>query len=447
MTSQALELAAPPPDKKAAALYTEQSTYQLLRWMTTLPDPDIVLQKAGIPRYRLRELEADDEIIQCLETRRDAVLGVPWHLEPSEDPASKYITAELEPIWDDLIRWAFEAVPYGYSVIELIYRQDGAKIGLASKANPVPDAVYPDRLVSTMGKPLEWFKPTVYGLRYFPDNGSGGAQGVQCDPLKYLLTVRGGSYRNPYGEALLSRLWWPVFFRRQGWSFWVRFLERFGTPILMGAVADPQGFIEAMREAGIETAIAVQMGENVTATLASGANEFETVERAIVSRIQKLILGQTLTSQIGPSGGSYAAAKVHDSVREDKRNSDTRLLRGTMQGLVDRLALLNGWKAPQVVMADDTGLEADRAERDSKLSPVLKDSRLRFSRDYFIDRYDLEDDDLEDAPEPPKTPPGANSPPDPGNPPPEPGTDDSTDLKALAGLLFRAKLAARGKPA
>jgi hypothetical protein len=426
MTENALALASPPPDKKAAALYSEQATYQLLRWMTVLPDPDTVLRKAGIPRHRLRELEADDEVTQCLETRRDALLGVPWHLEPFEDQASKYLTAEIQPIAADLLRWIFEAVPYGYSVIELVYRQDGPRIGLATKANPQPDANDPTRLAQTMGKPQEWFKPSIRGLRYFPETGMGGAEGIQVDPIKYLLTVRGGSYRNPYGEALLSRLWWPIYFRRQGWAFWVKFLERFGTPILLGQVADPTGFIQAMSEAGIESAIAVQTEENVQGLLAKGSNEFETIDRAITTRVQKLILGQTLTSGIGPSGGAYAAAKVHNEVRQDKRNADVRIAVETLQELVNRLALLNGWKPPTVVMADDTGLEADRADRDSKLSPVLKDSGLKLTRQYFTNRYDLDNDDLEDATDP-------SNPRAPGN----------AKLNALASVLFQAKLAAR----
>lgn len=36
--------------------------------------------------------------------------------------------------------------------------------------------------------------------------------------------------------------------------------------------------------------------------------------------------------------------------------------------------------------------------------PVLKESRLNLSRDYFLDRYDLDEEDLEDAPKPEPVP-------------------------------------------
>ena len=49
---------------------------------TTVPDPDLMLQKAGIQRQHLRFLELDDEVAQCVETRKDAVIGTPWRLEP-----------------------------------------------------------------------------------------------------------------------------------------------------------------------------------------------------------------------------------------------------------------------------------------------------------------------------------------------------------------------------
>jgi hypothetical protein len=46
--------------------------------------------------------------------------------------------------------------------------------------------------------------------------------------------VREPTYRQPYGRALYSQLYWPWFFRKMGWQFWMKFLERWGTPFLVG---------------------------------------------------------------------------------------------------------------------------------------------------------------------------------------------------------------------
>jgi hypothetical protein len=92
------------------------------------------------------------------------------------------------------------------------------------------------------------------------------------------------------------------------------------------------------------------------------------------------VLGQTLTSSIGKGGGSFAAAKVHNEVREDKRRADVRMISGTGQRLVDALWELNGFpgEPPEFCMQDDVGLEQERADRDA----VLVDLGVRFTPEY-----------------------------------------------------------------
>jgi phage gp29-like protein len=118
--------------------------------------------------------------------------------------------------------------------------------------------------------------------------------------------------------------------------------------------------------------------------------EFERFENVLCRSIQKLILGQTLTSDAS-SGGSFAAAKVHNDIREDKRRADTRLVAASVQQLVNTLAELNGWAAPKFIMADDAGLEMKRAERDVLL---VNGGVLSLSETYLLDRYDYRQGDF-----------------------------------------------------
>lgn len=127
----------------------------------------------------------------------------------------------------------------------------------------------------------------------------------------------------------------------------------------------------------------------------------------MVARIQKLILGQTLTSQVG-SAGSYAAAKVHETVRDDKRRADIRLVSATIQRLVDALWALNALPGdpPAFGLQDDKGLEAERGERDAKVVPAMLAAGVKPTLQYWLDAYDWEPDHLEAAP-PPAPPPSA----------------------------------------
>lgn len=364
-------------------LQSEIAVSRLIGFITTVPDPDEMLAKAGIKRYQLRQLELDDEIAQAVDTRREAVVATPWRLEPNQSRVGKFLTSVLEPHIEDLKRGVIDARFYGYSVFEIIYKQVEKGIGI-------------DRL---MLKPMEWFAPQRDGtLKYFPDDGSGGTDGIDCDPLKFLLSRCNASYRNPYGEALLSRLWFPVTWRREGWGMWLQFLETFGEPIILGQVRNYKDFVEAMVAQGVRSTVAwesIDGEDKVQPITASTPGEFDRLEQAILRRIQKLILGQTLTSDVG-SNGSYAVAAIHNEVRNDKRRADIRMVQRTGQQLVNNLAMVNGVEPPKFIMADDSGLEMSRAQRDSILSPVLAASGLRFTRGYFTDRFDISEEDLEE---------------------------------------------------
>ena len=204
-------------DKSGAqvGLYQEEAVSQLVTMLTRVPDLDEVLRQAGIRRDRLRTLLYDDEIAQACETRMDSLLATPIRFEPSEGADAEFLTEILEPVMGGLLAAAFQARLFGYSVAEAVYekRADG-KIGLKYLGE----------------KPMEWFEPRPDGtLLFFPDDGSGGAQGVTVDQrYKFFMTRCRPTYRNPFGEALLSRLYWPWFFRQNGWKFWAKFLERFG---------------------------------------------------------------------------------------------------------------------------------------------------------------------------------------------------------------------------
>ena len=370
-------------DAAGGMLFDEFAIDRIWTALTRVPDPDATLRQAGITRERLRLLESDDEISAALETRRDALVNTPWRLEPYDVDTDigtpvDWVWRELEPWMDCILRDAWSAVPYGYSVLEAVYepRADG-HIGIKQIGE----------------KPLEWFAPQPNGDVLWLGTAANAAHYSEpLDPRKFLLTRRNGTYRQPYGEAVLSRLYWPWFFRHNAWRFWMQFLERFGTPFILGNTQDPNGFVKAVQQLGFESVLGVAREDKVEAVTQAAKGEFELVERALGRRIQKVILGQTLTSDVG-SNGSYAAAQVHDDVREDKRASDARLIQPTVQRLVNTLWALNEFpgEVPTVVLADERSIEKERAERDAQ----LMGAGLRLSPDYFTRVYDYEANDIE----------------------------------------------------
>lgn len=365
-------------------LYSEQAYYKMLQYFGSIPDPDQLLRQIGIQRYQLRQLEMDDEVSGRLEDRRSALIATPWSLESSATRASRFISDQLRAHIPVIDHATINAVAYGYSMPEVTYaRLSNGQVGIASISE----------------KPIEWFTiDTDNQWRYHPDDGGGNYEGIVCDPRKFFPIVRNPSTLNPYGESLLSRLYFPVTWRREGWQMWLDFLDTFGSPIVAANVRNYQGFVDAMRAQGVRSVVAWQgtADDKLSTIQPSTAGEFERMEQALTKRIQKLILGNTMTTD-GGTYSSRASGEVGLTVEDSRRFSDIRMGTPVIQGIVNVLCDLNGFKPLFFERKDETGLEVKRSQRDVNLAPVLQTSGLKFSRAYFADNYALNDSELIDT--------------------------------------------------
>lgn len=382
------EFAAAPKPPTTAGLLNDQAVDDFVDLLLSIPDPDEILASAGKTRADLRSLAADDEIGGALETRVAAVHATQWRLEPVDGPVTEFVWAELDRHVEALIDGAFPAVAYGYSVIELVYRKDGGRTLIDRAAE----------------KPFDWFAPQRDGSLRYNARAGGPPTGEPVDTFyKFLLTRRRPTYRQPQGDALLSRLYWPWYLRSQGWRFWARFLERFGAPMLLGKTpGDTKKLAAALAVAVQSASIAVGAEDSVEAISPNtDGGSFDRFHVAVDKRIQKVVLGQTLTTDT-QGVGSQALGNVHDLVRKDRRAADLRMIARTVQQAVNALTALNFPAADPPVFAFDTGVDlgADRADRDVK----LRQAGVRFSRQYFLDRYDLEDKHFDVDPSPPPQP-------------------------------------------
>lgn len=414
-----------PTPPARASLFGDQAVDGFLDGLIGSSDPDEVLRKVGKTRQDLRVLEGDDEILTALDTRSNAVLATSWRLEPSEGELPQFIAEQLEPIAEGIMFDAWRAVPYGYSVIEAVYqRLPGGRVGIARAVE----------------KPFEWFEPRRNGeLVYRPTGAFGKAETVD-QRFKFFLTTNRASYRNPRGEALLSRAYWPWFLRTAGWRFFARFLERHAAPLLVGKTnGDKAAMATALAAAVASGAVAIGQNDGVESVSSGSSGEaFDKFDERCNRRIQKLILGQTLTTEMGKGGGSFAAAKVHDGVRADRKVADLRMIRKTMQRIVDALTELNypGQAAPVFTWDEGVDLALDRAERDAKLAQA---GIVKFTEQYLLDRFDLEPGDFE-------VPSGAVPPQLEDHQPGAPGADDDDDDKPgkfTARMLRRLPVAGR----
>lgn len=364
-------------------LYTQEAVTQFLVNFGKQPDTDEVLRKAGITRHRLRVLLDDDEIAQVVETRIDALLATPLRIEPNDTDEAEKLNLILKEWFHEIATAAMSALFFGYSVQEAVYElKSEGYIGLKWIGE----------------KPMQWFEPKNDGRLIYRQDGSNAEHEVD-QVFKFFLTRRKATYEQPYGKALLATLYWLFFFKQNGFKFWAKFLERFGTPILLGKCEDTEteDMSRALLNAHAQSVLAIDAEDDVQILSTSGTSgtagaAFESFNNQLIRQIQKVVLGQTLTS--GTDGkGSYSLGQVHENVRMDKLKSDIRLVTPTLQAVVDSLCALNGWPKHTVMLGEKPKpLNKDQAERDVH----LKNAGANLSKDYFIREYGLQEEDLVD---------------------------------------------------
>lgn len=362
-------------------LYTQEAVTQFLVNFGKQPDTDEVLRKAGITRHKLRVLLDDDEIAQTVETRVDALLATPLRIEPSDTKEAEMLNLVLKEWFHEIASGAINALFFGYSVQEAVYElKPEGYIGLQWIGE----------------KPMQWFEPKNDGRLIYRQDGHNLEREVD-QVFKFFLTRRKASFEQPYGKALLATLYWLFFFKQNGFKFWAKFLERFGTPILLGKCKDTEtdDMSRALLNAHAQSVLSIDIEDDVQILSAPGTNgsagaAFEAFNDQLIRQIQKVVLGQTLTS--GTDGtGSRALGQVHENVRMDKLKSDIRLVTPTLQAVVDALCTLNQWGEYEVMLGEKPKpLNKEQAERDAH----LKNAGANLTPQYFQREYGLQDGDI-----------------------------------------------------
>lgn len=340
-------------------------------------DTDEVLKKAGKNRADLANLLYDDEIDQAVTRRKEALKNTKFNLTPSNSRVAKFVFNQLNEHLNTILDGCINSRLFGYDIAEMIWDLDGQY----------------RQIKSIVSKPIEWFDITTSDVLYYPNNAQMPIKLSSQDNFayKYLVAINEPTFKNPKGKALLSRVYWLWYFKTNGWQFWSKYLERFGSPLVIGkSDADTQDemnqFASVLLSAHNSGVIAVGSGDEVNIAQSSGGGEaFERYYDAVNRRIAVYLLGQTLTTGTD-SGGTYGQGLIHQEQQEIIFNSDREHARKIVQRFINLICFANGMTAPVFGWITDVGLQQERAKRDL----VLYEQGVRFTTDYYADMYDLE---------------------------------------------------------
>ena len=346
----------------------------------TQNDVDEVLKRANLTRSDLLRLTYDDEIHGCIERRVSSVTGNAWTLEGDN---TDWLYIAIDAIHEIAVRVMMPGKWVGSSIGEIVYQAGD-------------DGII--RIEAIVPRAIEQFKLCDKGLRW--KNPMGGEVAVIPEKvLRMGVNVHAG---NPFGDALLSRVYWPWFNKNYGEQFWSKFTERHASPLtVVKSTINTIHREEAARDlAELAAAVAGAVGDGTVAM--SDQDTIEFVEsnndgeahakfvRHQIQRIQKTLIGRVLTPDLNTGSGSRAAQETDDVFYQDITDADLSYCERGMNHLVRCLLTVNGQNPDGIYFAYTRKdiIDKTRWERDVAL---LNAGALTFTPQYFRDHYGLEE--------------------------------------------------------
>ncbi len=350
-----------------------------------LPDDDTLLARGGTRSYRIYDdTERDGRVFACLQKRKLALVSYPWHLVAASESAADKAAADL--VNDELDHMNFrvmvmdlmDAVLKGFAVCEILWEIRDGRIAV--------------REVRARDQRRFRFS-TDYKLRLLTWDDM--LSGEPLPERKFITHHYGSKDGNPYGLGLGTRLFWYAWFKRQNLSFWLTFNDKFGSPTAVGkypAGTDPNEqakLLSALGAIAQDAGIVIPEGltvELLEASRSGTIDAYERLSRYLDEQIAEIILGETLSTNVG-GGGSFAAAGVHNDVRLELSQADGELLAATLsRTLVKWIVELNlpGATPPELTWAVQQSEDLNaRAARDKTISEM----GFKPTLDYITETY------------------------------------------------------------
>lgn len=365
---------------------------------------DSVLRNRGNYDLQLYEQVLNDEEVKATFAQRQlAVTQCEWQVDaggdrPIDRQAADWLTAQLKAInFDNITTRMLFGVFYGYAVAEIIYKPDGKAIAI-------------DQIRVRNRRRFRFDKDM--GLRLLTQDNM--SEGIPALPPYFWSFSCGADHDDePYGLGLAHWLYWPTLFKRNGVKFWLIFLEKFGMPTAVGSYdatasdSDKTALLAAARAIQTDSGIIIPKGMQIALLEAarSGTPDYKTLYEAMNATIQKVVLGQTASTQ--GTAGKLGNEDLQSQVREDIIKADADLVCESFN--TGPVQWLMRWNFPTAALPRVfrvTAAPEDMAQRSTR---DLNVARMGFkpTLEYVNDTYG---DGWEAAPAAPAVPIGAGMP-------------------------------------
>lgn len=278
--------------------------------------------------------EKDAHIFSQLQTRKLAVTGLDWTVQPAG------ITDRDKEI-ADFVENRIKAIPRLREVMLDILDSIGKGISISEIEWEV------DRSGSFVIAKIEWVHPKKLFWDYETDEMKIRTQeypsGISLPENKFVVHRYKAKSGHPSRAGIIRVVAWMYLFKNYDVKDWVAFCEVFGMPLRLGkynaaaSKEDKEALAEAIINLGTDAAGIIPDTaaiEFIESNKTTSAEIYEKLARYCDEQTSKAIVGQTLTADSG--GGSYAQGKVHADVRHDLTVADAQSLAETINECIVR---------------------------------------------------------------------------------------------------------------
>ncbi|EOY2886849.1 DUF935 family protein [Campylobacter jejuni] len=215
-------------------------------------------------------------------------------------------------------------------------------------------------------------------------NGNGCEEIVEDKKAIYGLFGSNFLFKN--GDALLTKLYFPVKLKNASLKFWMEFLERFGSPWAVAKTdSDPDALASEIHQMLNGDSAVIDKEEELDLIQPKAKANYNEIIDYLDNQIRSVVLGANLSSQV--SGGSLAAAESHNQIRKDLAAQDGQIVLFILNRAIKFFKEINNFKDELYVQFfSEAEPKSELCERDLKLFHM----GFNFDEEYIKSTYNVE---------------------------------------------------------
>ena len=215
-------------------------------------------------------------------------------------------------------------------------------------------------------------------------NGNGFDEIIEDKKAIYGLFGSNFLFKN--GDALLTKLYFPVKLKNTSLKFWMEFLERFGSPWAVAKTdSDPDALASEIHQMLNGDSAVIDKEEELDLIQPKAKANYNEIIDYLDNQIRSVVLGANLSSQV--SGGSLAAAESHNQIRKDLAAQDGQIVLFILNRAIKFFKEINHFKDELFAQFfNETEPKNELCERDLKLFNM----GFNFDEEYIKSTYNVE---------------------------------------------------------